>query len=298
MSDIPHVRDLAFQYEVVETVSPLLRRVVARNPGPFTAQGTGTYIVGRGQVAVIDPGPDLAEHIDALLNGLRGETITQMLITHTHLDHSPAAAAVKNATGAVTYGYGPHGTRSGETSEAGADFEFVPDVPIKNGDAVTGSGWTLRAVHTPGHASNHLCFALEEERILFSGDHVMGWSTTVVSPPDGDMTAYMNSLALLIERDDDQAYLPTHGPAISNPQRYVRALLGHRRQRAAGILRELAKGPRKIPEIVAAQYAGLDPRLVTAAGRSVLSHLLALIDSGEVTSDGDPDVRATFRLKA
>ncbi len=297
MSDIPHVRDLAFQYEVIETVSPLLRRVVARNPSPFTAQGTGTYIVGRGQVAVIDPGPDLAEHVDALLNGLRGETITQILITHTHLDHSPAAAAVKRATGAITYGYGPHGGEVGLSGEEGADRAFVPNVALKTGDAVTGPAWTLRAVHTPGHASNHLCFALEEERVLFSGDHVMGWSTTVVSPPDGDMTAYMNSLALLLDRDDD-AYLPTHGPAIPKPQRYVRALIGHRRQRSAGILRELAKGPRKIPEIVAAQYPSLDPRLRIAAGRSVLSHLLALIDSGEVASDGIADGNATFRLKA
>lgn len=295
MSDLSHVRALDFTYEVMQTVSPLVRRVVARNPGPFTAQGTGTYIVGHGQVAVIDPGPALPEHIDALLQALRGETITHLLITHTHRDHSPAAAAVKDATGARTYGFGPHGGGEGPAAEEGADHAFRPHVVMGDGDAVSGPGWTLRAVHTPGHTSNHLCFALPEERILFSGDHVMGWSTTVIAPPDGNMRDYMGSLQRLVERDD-ALYLPTHGPGIPEPQRYVRALIVHRKQRRTGILRELAKGPRRIPEIVKALYAGVDPRLHGAAGYSVLAHLIELVEAGEVATDGAPRIDGVFRL--
>jgi glyoxylase-like metal-dependent hydrolase (beta-lactamase superfamily II) len=296
MTDIPHVRDLEFKYAVVETVSPLVRRIVARNPGPFTAHGTGTYIVGHGRVAVIDPGPLVTEHIDALLKGLGGETIERILITHTHMDHSPAAAPVKSATGAKTYGFGPHGSGATETSEEGGDTAFTPDVITKEGDVVSGEGWTLRALYTPGHASNHLCFALDEERLLFSGDHVMGWSTTVISPPDGNMTAYMASLARLLERDD-AIYLPTHGPAIKEPQRYVRALIAHRGQRRGGILQELSRGERTIPDLVAALYVGLDPRLKVAAGRSVLAHLVELKDMGRVEASGAPPLDAKYRLK-
>lgn len=296
MTDIPHVRDLEFKYAVVETVSPLVRRIVARNPGPFTAHGTGTYIVGKGKVAVIDPGPLVQEHIDALLKDLSGETIERILITHTHMDHSPAAAPVKTATGAKTYGFGPHGSGAGETSEEGGDTAFKPDVVMKEGDVLTGEGWTLRALYTPGHASNHLCFALGEERLLFSGDHVMGWSTTVISPPDGNMKAYMASLSRLLERDD-AIYLPTHGPAIKEPQRYVRALIAHRGQRRGGILQELSRGERTTPELVAALYVGLDPRLRVAAGRSVLAHLLELKEMGRVEASDAAPLDATYRLK-
>jgi glyoxylase-like metal-dependent hydrolase (beta-lactamase superfamily II) len=280
----------------VETVSPLVRRIVARNPGPFTAQGTGTYIVGHGKVAVIDPGPRVQEHIDALLKGLGGEIVERILITHTHMDHSPAAAPVKAATGARTFGFGPHGSGAGETSEEGGDTAFRPDVVMKEGDVVSGAGWTLRALHTPGHASNHLCFALDEERLLFSGDHVMGWSTTVISPPDGNMKAYMASLARLLERDD-AIYLPTHGPTIKEPQRYVRALIAHRGQRRGGILQELSRGARTVPDLVAALYVGLDPRLRTAAGRSVLAHLLELTEMGRIEASDAAPLDATYRLK-
>ena len=191
---IPYVRDLDFTYGEAAQVSPLIRRVVAPNASVFTFHGTGTYIVGRGNVAIIDAGPDLAQHVDAVLAAVRGETVTHLIVTHTHIDHSPATRHIKAATGAPSFGFGPHAGGEGPAVEEGADRDFVPDHPLDDGAVIEGCGWTLEAVHTPGHTSNHLCFALKEEQALFSGDHVMGWSTTVVSPPDGDMGAYMTSL--------------------------------------------------------------------------------------------------------
>ena len=210
---LPYVRELDFSYGAVAQVSPLIRRVIAHNPSVFTFHGTGTYIVGHGKVAIIDAGPDLAQHVDAVLAAVRGETVTHLIVTHTHIDHSPATRHIKAATGAETYGFGPHGGGEGPAVEEGADRDFVPDHRLADGAVVAGDGWTLEAVHTPGHTSNHLCFALAEERALFSGDHVMGWSTTVVSPPDGDMGAYMVSLEKLKGRDEE-TYWPTHGPPI------------------------------------------------------------------------------------
>ncbi|HEX3499503.1 MAG TPA: MBL fold metallo-hydrolase [Stellaceae bacterium] len=298
MAEIAFLRDFAFEYGVAETLSPLIRRVVARNPSPFTFKGTGTYIVGRGSVAVIDPGPALPDHIEALLASLTGETVSHILVTHTHLDHSPAAAALKRATGAPTLGFGPHGaTRSeGAGSEEGADRAFVPDLTLRDGDVVEGKGWRMEAVHTPGHTSNHLCFALAEERVLFSGDHVMGWSTSVIAPPDGDMASYLRALDKLLSRDD-AVYWPTHGPAITDPKAHVRAFIAHRRERSAAILRRLAAGDETIPALVESIYVGLDTRLQAAAGRSVLSHLIALIAEGEVGCEGPPSVGAHFHLR-
>ena len=302
-TEIPFRRDLDIDYGVADKVTPLIRRVVARNPSPFTFKGTGTYIVGHGRVAVIDPGPDLAEHVEALLRTLRGETITHILITHTHLDHSPAAAAVKRATGAKTYGFGPHGSgraedRSGVDgiTEEGGDHAFVPDVTLREGDTAEGPGWHLGAIQTPGHTSNHLCFALAEERALFSGDHVMGWSTSVVAPPDGDMSAYRRSLTKLLERDD-AIYWPTHGPSIPEPKSFVEAFIDHRRERAEAILQRLAQGDETIETIVANVYIGLDPRLRGAAGRSVLAHLVEFVETGRVISDGPPTLNARYRLR-
>src|SRR6266851_1645319 len=202
--DIPFRREIAFEYGRLERIAPGIRRIVARNPGPFTFKGTGTYVVGEGEVAVIDPGPELEEHIAALLASLAEERVSHILVTHTHRDHSPAAKALKAATGAPTYGFGPHaGGQRGETGvEEGGDWDFVPDVTLRDGDQVAGKGWCFEAVHTPGHTSNHLCFALPESGILFSGDHVMGWSTSVIAPPDGDMAAYLASLDKLLGRDD------------------------------------------------------------------------------------------------
>ena len=242
--EIPYRREFAFEYGRLEPVAPGVRRIVARNPGPFTFRGTGTYVVGTGEVAVIDPGPDLPEHVAALLAGLAGERVSHILVTHTHRDHSPAAAPLKAATGAPTYGFGPHagGQRGDAGSEAGGDWDFVPDIVVKDGDEIAGGGFRFAAVHTPGHTSNHLCFALPDSGILFSGDHVMGWSTSVIAPPDGDMAAYMASLDKLLARRD-QVYWPTHGPAITEPHAHVRAFIAHRREREAGILACLGDGP-------------------------------------------------------
>src|SRR5271169_4297802 len=191
-TEIPFRREFSFEYGRLERVAPGIRRIVARNPSPFTFKGTGTYVVGEGEVAVIDPGPDQGEHVAALLAGLAGEQVTHILVTHTHRDHSPAAKALQAATGAPTYGFGPHaGGRRGEPGiEEGGDWDFIPDVALKDGDAIVGADWRFEVVHTPGHTSNHLCFALPEQGVLFSGDHVMGWSTSVIAPPDGEMSAY------------------------------------------------------------------------------------------------------------
>jgi glyoxylase-like metal-dependent hydrolase (beta-lactamase superfamily II) len=298
MTGISFLRDFSFEYGVAETLSPLIRRVVARNPSPFTFKGTGTYIVGRGSVAVIDPGPALDDHVAALLAALDGETVSHILVTHTHLDHSPAAAALKRATGAPTLGFGPHGvTRStGPGSEEGGDRDFVPDLALRDGDIVDGKGWRIEAVHTPGHTSNHLCFALEDEKVLFSGDHVMGWSTSVIAPPDGDMAAYLRALDRLLARDD-ATYWPTHGPAITDPKTHVRAFIAHRRERAEAIIRRLAAGDETIPALVDAIYVGLEPRLRPAAGRSVLAHLIALVEEGAVACEGPPAIDSRFHLR-
>jgi glyoxylase-like metal-dependent hydrolase (beta-lactamase superfamily II) len=296
--EIPFRRDFDFTYGRLEPVAPGIRRILARNPGPFTFRGTGTYVVGAGAVAVIDPGPDLTEHVEALLAGLDGERVTHILVTHTHRDHSPAAAMLKAETGAPTYGFGPHaGGRRGEAAvEEGGDWDFVPDIAVRDGDVIDGPGWHFEAVHTPGHTSNHLCFALPQQGILFSGDHVMGWSTSVIAPPDGDMAAYLASLDKLLGRTD-RVYWPTHGPAIEAPQAHVRAFIAHRREREQGILDCLAAEIGQIDQIVARLYVGLQPGLQRAAGRSVLAHLIDLAARGEVECDGPPSLDALYRLR-
>jgi glyoxylase-like metal-dependent hydrolase (beta-lactamase superfamily II) len=298
--EIPFRREFAFDYGRLEAVAPGVRRIVANNPGLFTFKGTGTYVIGGGEVAVIDPGPDLAEHVDALLASLANEQVTHILVTHTHRDHSPAAAAVKAATGAATWGFGPHaGGRRGEAgSEEGGDWDFVPDHVVQDGDRIAGGKWRVEAVHTPGHTSNHLCFALPDAGILFSGDHVMGWSTSVIAPPDGDMAAYMASLDKLLMRPH-RTYWPTHGPAIAEPDRHVRAFIAHRREREAGIVDCLKAGCETIETIVERLYVGLNPALRPAAGRSVLAHLIDLVQRDIVASDttGPATIRGHYRLR-
>ena len=271
----------------VMTLEPLVRRVLAPNPSAFTYTGTQTYIVGHGTVAVIDPGPDDPDHVAALVDAVAGETVAAILCTHTHRDHSPAALPLKAATGADIVGCAPLVLDdSGPRADAAFDRTYAADRVLGDGESVTGPGWRLQAVATPGHTSNHLCFALAESGALFTGDHVMGWSTTVISPPDGDMAAYMASLDLL-QRRDDRIYYPAHGEPVDRPQRMVRGLAGHRRQREGQILRLLGEAPRTIPAMVERMYVGLDPRLTVAAGRSVLAHLLDLGNRGVVTADGD-----------
>lgn len=268
--------------DVAQPLGRLVRRILADNPSAFTFTGTQTYLVGHGDVAVIDPGPDLAEHVEGIIAATRGERIRAILCTHTHRDHSPAAAALAQATGAEIVGCAPLALRDdGPRADAAFDTDYAPHRVLADGESVTGDGWTLTAVATPGHTSNHLCFALEEEKRLFSGDHVMGWSTTVVSPPDGDMAAYMASLDLLMARDD-LLYHPAHGEAIEQPQRFVRSLAGHRRSREGQIRRLLEEAPQRIPGLVERMYVGLDPKLLPAAGRSVLAHLVDLETRGIV----------------
>ncbi|WP_294392156.1 MBL fold metallo-hydrolase [uncultured Sphingomonas sp.] len=270
-----------------DRLEPLVRRLLAPNPSPYTFEGTQTYIVGHGDVAVIDPGPDLPHHVDAILAATAGERIVAILCTHTHRDHSPAARLLAAATGAPVVGCAPLTMADdGPRADAAFDVDYRPDRILADGETVAGAGWTLEAVATPGHTSNHLCFALRESKALFSGDHVMGWSTTVVSPPDGDMAAYMKSLDRLVARDD-RIYYPAHGAPVEEPQRFVRAMAMHRRQRERQILELLQHEAQPVPAMVTLMYRGLDPRLHGAAGRSVLAHLLDLEARDRVWRDGD-----------
>lgn len=269
-------------------LDPLVRRVLAPNPSPYTFTGTQTYLVGAGtDVAVIDPGPADPDHVGAILAAIGPARIVAIACTHTHRDHSPAVRPLQAASGAPIIGCAALALDDdGPRADAAFDHDYRPDRVLADGEALTGDGWTLTAVATPGHTSNHLCYALNPSGALFTGDHVMGWSTSVVSPPDGDMGAYMASLALLQERED-RVYYPAHGPQIDNPRQFVRGMIGHRRQRERQILNLLADADRVIPEFVAAMYKGLDPRLHGAAGRSVLAHLIDLERQGRVRANGD-----------
>ncbi|MEP7203888.1 MAG: MBL fold metallo-hydrolase [Ilumatobacteraceae bacterium] len=297
MSAIPFVTLDEPRYGAAVQVSPLVRRVIANNPSKFTYLGTGTYIIGHGDVAVIDPGPMLDEHRDALTAALDGERVRAILVTHCHSDHSPLAAWLREETGAPTIAFGPHGIAEthpdvddeiepGVTLEETTDTDFDPDVRVGDGEvAAMGTRWTMRAVYTPGHTSNHMCYAFDEEQALFTGDHVMGWSTTVVSPPDGDMRSYIESLHKVMERDDTTLW-PTHGAPVTSPKPYLAAFLQHRLEREAQVLAAVRSGHTDIAEMVKQMYADVRVELHKAAGRSVLSHLIKLIDDGMVTVEG------------
>ncbi|MBQ8106754.1 MAG: MBL fold metallo-hydrolase [Afipia sp.] len=301
--DIPFNRDFPLAPGVVDEVVPGVRRVLCNNPSPFTFTGTVSYIVGRGNVAIIDPGPADEAHIQALLDAVRGETVTHIFLTHTHKDHSPGTPRLKAATGATVYAEGPHRAsrpRHGSElapTESGADYGFRPDVILKDGEIVTGDGWQLEALATPGHTANHMAFAWTERKLMFVGDHVMGWSTSIVAPPDGSMVDYMASLERLTRRDE-QLYFSGHGPEIPDAVRFVKFLIRHRKAREESILYRLAKGEADIPTIVRASYIGIDPRLMGAAGYSVLAHLEDLVARNVVATDGDPTIEGTYRLVA
>ena len=269
----------------IEQLDPLVRRILAPNPSAFTFTGTQTHIVGRGEVAVIDPGPDHSGHIQALLSATAGERISAIVCTHTHRDHSPGTRPLKEATGAPIVGCAPLALAD-EGEDESFDPDYRPDRVLADGEQLEGPGWTLEAVATPGHTSNHLCFALKESDALFSGDHVMGWSTSIVSPPDGDMGAYVASLKKLLEREKS-VYYPAHGPIVSEPRKLVRGLILHRKQREAGIVGRLRAGEGRIPAIVASLYQAVDPRLHPAAARSVLAHLIDLERRGLVRRSGE-----------
>ena len=294
---IPFVRNFEFEYGVLAQLSPLIQRVIANNPGPFTYTGTGVYIIGDKDVAVIDPGPDMAEHRAALDKALEGRRVSHVLMTHHHIDHSPLAIPLARDHGCEVYGYGlqirpPEG---GEVRlEAGDDLSFKPDVEIRCGDVIKGDGWTIEAIHTPGHTSNHMCFGLREENTLFSGDHIMGWSTSVVSPPDGHMGDYLNSLERIKARKFDRIW-PTHGPCIDEVEDFVQAYIDHRHKREAQILAALNTGLTSIMPIVEHIYVDVDKRLYPAAAHSVLSHLIHMRETGRVTANQDDSLKAEYR---
>jgi len=326
---IQHRRDMGdYEYGRVDQLSPLVRRVICKNPNPFTYKGTATFIVGRGAVAVIDPGPAFPTHQDAVLAALGpDEHISHQLITHTHSDHSPGARYIKERTGAPIYGFGPHGTLRrldpddkvdfsayftveeksrydkeyedlpDELKREGPDLEFRPDERVEDGDVIRGGDWTMEAVWTPGHCSNHLCFDLKEESTLFTGDHVMGWATSVVGPPDGSMLDYMASLRKLLPRMESR-YRPTHGPEVDDPIGYVTSFIGHREDREAQILSFLREGPKQIADFVPLMYAAYDKRLWYPAAASVYAHMLHLVETDQVRVDGggDPKLRSTYVL--
>ncbi|MGB7205232.1 MAG: MBL fold metallo-hydrolase [Anderseniella sp.] len=295
MNDITFDQNFDIVPGAVSRLSPLVRRITCNNPGPFTFKGTNTYIVGQGSVAIIDPGPEDENQLDALLAAVHGETVSHIIITHTHRDHSPLAHRLQEATGAVTYGYGPHGSgrpakaiTSGDiTLDAAGDHEFMPDQKVSHGDKIEGDGWTLEGVFTPGHCSNHMAFALMEEQSLFCGDHVMAWSTSVIAPPDGHMADYFASLRTLMERKQDKLYLPGHGPSKKDPQRFARAFLGHRMMREKAVLQYIQDGQRQIMDVVKKVYANVDPKLHSAAALSTLAHVEHLIEQGLVRAHGE-----------
>lgn len=299
--DIPYNKTFDLVPGKPVEVAPGVRALVAGNPGPFTFKGTVSYIVGRGKVAIVDPGPDDGAHIAALLDAVRGESVTDIFVTHTHRDHSPAVPAIKAATGATVYAEGPHRPARplhiGETNrlDASADTDFRPDVALADGAVVSGDGWTLEALTTPGHTANHMAYALKEADLIFSGDHVMAWSTSIVAPPDGAMSDYMASLEKLSRRSEP-LYLPGHGGPVREAPRFVRSYIRHRHGREESILRRLAKSAADIPTLVRAIYIGIDQRLVGAAALSVLAHLEDMVARGLVATEGVPSIDGVYRL--
>ena len=284
MVEIPFLKDHDFAYGVVEPVATGLRRITARNPSPFTFHGTGTYILGEGEVAVIDPGPNDQTHVQALLDSISSEQVTHIIVTHCHRDHSPAAEPLKAATGAPTYAYGPHGGSASSAAEAleeGVDRAFVPDVQVGDGERIAGNGWTLECQHTPGHTSNHMCYTWNEGNAVFTGDHIMGWSTTVIIPPDGNMTDYLSSLEKLLARTED-CFWPTHGAPIKDSLPYLTALIEHRLQRIETICTLLKSEDLRITDMIPKMYPDIQPELHSAAGLSTLASLQHLERLGEV----------------
>ncbi len=305
-------RDLVTEAGRVDLVGQGIRRVLAPNPSAFTFLGTGTYIVGTGTVAVMDPGPADQAHIDALATALQGETVSHIVCTHTHADHSPGSRMLRDRVGGIIVGCAPHpendttqhspavaaGTGTSDASDHAAaeehfDADHRPDWLMSDGDQLSGPGWTLEAVATPGHISNHLCFAFAQQSVLFSGDHVMAWSTSVVSPPAGDLNDYLRSLEKVRARTES-LYWPTHGPAVQDPHTYVHELYLHRMHRTAQVLDQLSSGPKTIPKMVEQMYPGLDPKLIIAAGRSVLSHVISLRNDDKLASSDTADNSETI----
>jgi glyoxylase-like metal-dependent hydrolase (beta-lactamase superfamily II) len=298
-TELTHDRSLLKATGKTDELSPLVRRLIAPNPSPFTFTGTCSYIIGRGRVAIVDPGPENEEHLAAMLAAIEGETLDSIVITHTHRDHSPGARALQAATGARIIGCAPHVEIRNDASgrlDASHDMDYAPDEVMSDGDFHAGAGFTLEAIHTPGHASNHLCFAILEDNALLCGDHVMAWSTTIVSPPDGVMREYMASLEKLGQRDEAIFY-PGHGAPVTDPRRYMRALAHHRRMREAAILREIGKNALPIPVLVDRIYLGLDEKLKKAAALSVLAHMEDLVARDLINAGGAATLEAVYSAR-
>lgn len=310
---IPYVFEDDIEHGVCKRLTPLIRRVICNNPGPFTYTGTTTFIVGNGVVAIIDPGPNNISHLDAIIAALDpSEVVSHILVTHTHSDHSPLANVLKERTGAKVCGFialndTPHTKSQIDTKVAIEDANFVemeeaiqrdfnPDIPLQHQDVLNGPDWTLEAIHTPGHIDNHLCYLLHEEKTMFTGDHIMGWATSVIVPPDGNMADYMDSLERLLSFDLD-LLRPTHGPAIENPKTFINAYITHRQNREEQILGQLAKGTTQIQDMIPVLYADTDKRLYPAAAMSVLAHLEGLVRTGKVVCNSEIKLSSDFQLK-
>jgi glyoxylase-like metal-dependent hydrolase (beta-lactamase superfamily II) len=296
MSGIPFVSEFDFEYGKTAHLSKLIRRVIASNPGPFTYTGTGTYIIGHGDVAVIDPGPQLPEHERALDQALANDRVTHVFVTHHHRDHTPLAHPLAQKHGCQVYGFGAP-TRSGEETqlEEADDTSFRPDVELVDDQIIVGGNWTMTALHTPGHTSNHMCYALQEENTLFCGDHIMAWATSVVIPPDGHMGDYLDQLRRIRDLDFDTIW-PTHGPAVRETRVFLNAYIEHRLKRESQILEQLNRGPQDIKQLVATMYAEIDKRLHPAAAYSVLSHLIHLVETKQVVCQGKPGFSTHYSL--
>ena len=293
-TEIPFNQKPEFTVGVADVLSPRVRRVIADNPGPFTFTGTGTYIIGAGDVAVIDPGPSDPAHIKAILAATEGESISHILVTHTHTDHSPGCGLLQQHCNAQTFAYGSHGLgRPRSDVEFGADYDFKPDVLVTDGQVIEGTEWSLQCLHTPGHAANHLSFYLAQENALFCGDAVMGWSTTIVSPPDGSMKDYMDTLTRLMQRDD-QIFYPTHGAPVTNPQEFLAALHQHRVGREEQALACIERGVDTIADMVPVIYSELDPAMYPAAAMSLFATIECLALQGRLTAES---ITSTARYK-
>lgn len=311
---IPYVFEDDIEHGVCKRLTPLIRRVICNNPGPFTYTGTTTFIVGNGVVAIIDPGPNNISHLDAIIAALDpSEVVSHILVTHTHSDHSPLANSLKERTGAKICGFvelnsdTPRAKSRIDTKVAIEDANFVemeeaiqrdfnPDIPLQHQNIVNGPDWTLEAIHTPGHIHNHLCFLLHEEKTMFTGDHIMGWATSVIVPPDGNMADYMDSLERLLSFNLD-LLRPTHGPAIESPKTFINAYITHRQNREEQILGQLAKGTTQIQDMIPVLYADIDKRLYPAAAMSVLAHIEGLVRSGKVVCNNEIKLSSDFQLK-
>ena len=294
-------RNVDVDYGVPQEVAPGIRRIVANNPGPYTFLGTNTYVVGNGQVAIIDPGPADERHLKAIAAATRGESLTHILVTHSHHDHCDSARALQTLLGGEIGAFGPTGTPRGAGApglgDSFVDAAFVPDRRLGDGDTIKGKDFALDVLHMPGHSPDHLCFALVGKRIVFTGDHVMGWNTTVIAPPEGNMVSFLASLERLMQRHD-KMFFPGHGGRIQTPQRVVKAYIMHRKWREQTILACLEEGVNTIPRIVDRLYGALDAELKEAAALSVLAHLEHLINRELVSAEGQPGLSSAFYLRS